>query len=580
MFASLVDLLRTRAEADGDGIAFRFLLDGEELEAVHTYSDLDRDARSLAVRLAGSAEPGDRAVILTAPGPQFIVAFMACSYAGVIAVPAFLPDMMRVERSIPRLRAIAQDAEPACILTDELFIPFRDQLWATAPALATTPWVVVGDALQEDPEEWRDPNVGSDDVAFIQYTSGSTAVPKGVVLTHGNLLANSRILEAHMPGDDFYAVSWLPPYHDMGLIGGILQPLYRGRPVTLMSPLDFLARPVRWLRAMSRYAATVTGGPNFAYELCVRRVTPEQREGLDLSNWRSAINGAEPVRAETLARFDEAYGPYGWRPETMTPSYGLAEATLIVSGHGPDRTPLVTRFDADAMAAEGVARAAAANEPGEVLVACGEAEPSVDRRIVDPETRRQLPDGTIGEIWLAGPIVGAGYWGRRRESDQVFRAHLDTGEGPFLRTGDLGFVHEGELYIAGRIKDLIIIRGRNLHPQDIEQSVERVEGVRAGGVAAFHDGTSVESLAIVAEIDEARVGDHGAALIAVRETVAERHQVAPSTVVFIGPRTLAKTSSGKVQRHAVRRALEEGALEHLAAWSAVQTGRPSRGDHT
>lgn len=570
MFANLVEMVRERAVSHPSDTAFWFLLDGEDDELPYTYAELDAQARALAVSLMEQGRPGDRVVILMAPGPLFVVAFLATVYAGLIAVPAFLPDVMNADRSVPRLRAIAQDAEAICIVTDELFVAFREQLWAVAPDLARTPWLLVEEALDgSDPDAWAQPEIDSETVAFIQYTSGSTALPKGVVLTHGNLLANSELIRQRCHHDGrFVGVSWLPPYHDMGLIGGILQPLYQGRPMALMSPMDFLAKPRRWLQAITKYSATITPAPNFAFELCVRRIPEDQREGLDLSTMRHAFNGAEPVRPSTLARFEEAFGPYGWAPEAMMPCYGLAEATLFVTAHGPELPTVVTSFDRDALA-KGEARTSEGPEPTERMVACGGPAPLHDVRIVDPETSKELEADSIGEIWLAGPSVGKGYWGRRRQTNETFEAHMDTGEGPFLRTGDLGFFHDGELYVAGRIKDVIIVRGRNIYPQDIELLAEAVDGVRAGCIAAFavaaEDG-STDGLAIVAEVNEATIGDTDAAMAAIRSSVTEHYQVTPTVVALIRPRTLSKTSSGKVQRHAAKRSLEEGTLDVVASW--------------
>lgn len=576
MFANLVDMVRGRADARGDDTVFRFLLDGEHDELPYSYGELDRQARALAVRLAEEGRPGDRVVILMAPGPSFVVAFVACLYSGLIAVPAFLPDVMNAERSVPRLRAIAQDAEAVCIVTDDLFLTFREQLWAVAPDLARTPWLLADEAMRDaDPDAWSDPGISGDSVAFIQYTSGSTALPKGVVLTHANLLANSELISAICRLDgEFSGVSWLPPYHDMGLIGGVLQPLYQGAPMVLMSPMDFLARPRRWLQAISDHSATVSPAPNFAFELCVRRIPPEQREGLDLSSWRVAFNGAEPVRVATLERFAEAFAPCGWRPETMVPCYGLAEGTLLVSGHGPERSTVITAFDRDALA-KGEARPADDPNSAEQLVACGGPGEGHDLRIVEPDTSAEVSDGDIGEIWLSGPSVGRGYWGRRRQTREIFGATLEGGDGPYLRTGDLGFLHDDELYVAGRIKDLIIVRGRNLYPQDLEGLAEGVPGVRAGCVAAFGiatDDESTDALAVVAEVNEATLGDPEAAVAAIRSAITEQYQVSPSRVALIRARTLAKTSSGKVQRHAAKAGLEADTLDEVLTWPARNNG--------
>lgn len=571
MYESLVDMLRTRAADQGSDLAFWYLLDGEDDVVDITFASLDRDSRAVAARLAEVGSPGDRVVILMAPGPDFLAAYFGCLYAGMIAVPAFLPDVINVDRSVPRLRAIAQDAEAVCILSDDLFVTFREHLWNLAPDLARTPWVSIEDAVAHgDDEAWSDPAVTLDTTAFIQYTSGSTSLPKGVVLTHGNLLANCELIRRSSGGDEpLVGVSWLPPYHDMGLIGGILQPIYRGGQVVLMSPLDFLGRPARWLKAISRYSATSSPAPNFAFELCVRRVTGDDRDALDLSSWKYAFNGAEPVRASTLRRFQEAFGPVGFAATTMLPAYGLAEATLFVSAKPTGEEPLITRFDRDELAA-GRAVVSSDESTSVELVACGAAEPLHQILIVEPETCTPLEDGRIGEIWLSGPSIGQGYWGRRRQTAETFAATTSDGDGPFLRTGDLGFFHGGQLHVAGRIKDLLIVRGRNLYPQDLELVTESVAGVRAGCVAAFAvadvDG-STEGVAIVAEVNEATIGDLDEAEQAVRSAVLEHFQVAPAEVVFIVARTLPKTSSGKIQRQAAKQLLEEGSLVRVGVGS-------------
>ena len=569
MFVSLVDMLRSRADEQGDDTSFWYLLDGEDDVADITYASLDRDARAVAARLSEVGRPGDRVVILMAPGADFLAAFFGALYAGLIAVPAFLPDVFNVDRSVPRLRAIAQDADAVCILSDELFVTFREHLWKLAPDLARTPWVSIEEAIAEsDAAAWVDTDAKGDTTAFIQYTSGSTSLPKGVMLSHGNLLANSELVRASVQQDDsFVGVSWLPPYHDMGLIGGILQPIYQGRPLALFSPMDFLAKPVRWLRALSKYQATFSGGPNFAYELCVRRVSDEDKETIDLSHWTAAYNGAEPVRPSTLERFAEAFAVCGYRPEAMRPCYGMAEATLFVCASAdPANPPIVTAFDRTGLA-EGVARPPVADEPSESLVACGGPALLHDIQIVDPATSKVLPEDTIGELWLAGPCVGQGYWGRRRPTAETCDARTDDGDGAFLRTGDRGIFHDGELYVAGRIKDILIVRGRNLYPQDLELVVESVAGIRAGCIAAFAvadvDG-STDGVAIVAEVNEATIGDLDAAAQAVRTAIVDHYQVSPTEVVFITPRSLPKTSSGKVQRHAARQQFEEGTLERVS----------------
>jgi acyl-CoA synthetase (AMP-forming)/AMP-acid ligase II len=413
-------------------------------------------------------------------------------------------------------------------------------------------------------------------LAFLQYTSGSTAEPKGVMLSHGNLMHNlDMTYHAFGIGPDSRVVIWLPPYHDMGLIGGILQPLYAGTPVILMSPLDFLQRPLRWLQAIARYQAAVSGGPNFAYDLCVRKSTPEQRAALDLSHWQKAFNGAEPIRAGTLTRFATAFAGSGFRPEAFYPCYGLAEATLIVSGGGKAKTPAVTTVQAAALAENHVVPVAAEAEDSLTFVSCGPALGRQEIAIVHPVALSRCPAGQVGEIWLSGPSVAQGYWQRPQDTARTFLAYTaDTGEGPFLRTGDLGFLQGGELFVTGRLKDLIIIDGLNHYPQDIEVTVEQSHPLlRPGCSAAFAvNSNGREGVVVVVEVARpkqvAMLQESSAAgftpdeiVKSVRRAVAQQHDLRLSEVVLLKAGTVPKTSSGKIQRHACRAGFLSGALE-------------------
>ncbi len=525
---TVVSLLRGRAEREPDQLAYRFLLDGERAEDVLTYAELDRAARAVAARLVELGATGERAMLLYPPGPDYITAFFGCLYAGAVAVPAYPPNPARLDSSLGRLAAIVRDAQPRVTLTTSANLAAIRALagTGTGPALgALVPTDEIPPALASS---WEPPAVDAGSVAFLQYTSGSTAAPRGVVLSHGNLLHNSGQINrffGHSP--QTRAVAWLPPYHDMGLIGGIIQPLHGGFPITLMSPTDFLRRPLRWLEAVSRFRATVSGGPNFAYDLCVRKTTAAERAGLDLSDWRVAFNGAEPVRPETLERFAAAFAPAGFRRAAFHPCYGLAEATLIVTGGVPW----------------------SGTGP---RVSCG--RPAADQRVViaDAVTRERCAPGAEGEVWVAGPSVAQGYWNRPDQTEEVFRARLaGTGEGPFLRTGDLGFVRDDELFVTGRLKDLVIVRGRNHYPQDLEATAERShEALRPGCGAAFTvpDGDA-ERLVVAWEV-AASAGevDGDAVARAVRSAVAREHEVQVGTVVLLPPGGIQKTSSGKVQR--------------------------------
>ncbi|HST63385.1 MAG TPA: AMP-binding protein, partial [Longimicrobium sp.] len=442
--------------------------------------------------------------------------------------------------------------------------------------LAGLRWMATKDVPADEAAGWRDPEVSGDTLAFLQYTSGSTAAPKGVMVSHGNLLHNFAVIEGftgYTPATR--SVIWLPPYHDMGLIGGILQPLYTGYWAALFSPVAFIQRPARWLEAISRYGATSSGGPNFAYELCVHAVRPEERAGLDLSRWEIAFNGAEPVRAETLRAFAEAFAPNGFRSQAFFACYGLAEATLMVTGSDPAELPVERAVDAEAL---GEGTVLEAEPEGRYrLVGSGRSAPSQRVIIVDPATLRECAPDRVGEVWVAGASVASGYWGRPEATAETFGAYeAGTGEGPFLRTGDLGFLDGGELFITGRLKDLIVIRGRNHYPQDIEMTAARShEGLRAGSGAAFSvDDGGEERLVVVQEVSrQAAAGlDVEEVAAAIRRAVASEHGVQVHAVVVARTGGVPKTTSGKVQRRACRAAFLAGDLPLVGVSVREETG--------
>jgi acyl-CoA synthetase (AMP-forming)/AMP-acid ligase II len=562
-------VLRARAAHTPQDLAFCWLIDGEQEGPRLTYGDLDRQARAVAAALEGNAEPGDRALLLYAPGLEFIPAFFGCLYAGVVPVSAYPPRLDRLAQSWQVLHGIAADCRPAVVLTSRNVAALFGGGGA-ALHLGELPWVAT-DALDDAAaERWRERACDPDALAFLQYTSGSTAAPKGVRVTHRNLMHNQRAMQTALgPEGPGFGVSWLPLYHDMGLVGGVLQPVFHGTPCVLMSPLGLLQKPARWLRAISRYRARSSGGPNFAYELCVERVTAEQKADLDLSGWAVACLGGEPVSAETLRRFADAFGPCGFRPEAFVPGYGLAENTLGVTA-SLRKAPWVRVVSVTALRCGEVADAPDSADACP-FVSCGTAWLGQCVEIVDPETRLRQSPGRVGEVWVAGPSVADGYWDKPDETERTFRAFLrDTGEGPFLRTGDLGFVEDGELYITGRIKELIVIRGRNHYPQDIEQTVQAVHpALRAGCGAAFEtcsDGQPV--LVVVQEVERRARGLDVARLIGdVREAVAERHDLHVHDLRLLEPGSLPKTSSGKVQRQACRLGYEQGTLR---AWKGAR----------
>lgn len=574
--SSLAELLRRRASHQPDSPGYTFLLDGETEEATLTYSELDARARAIAARLQQVAAVGDRALLLYQPGLEFIAAFFGCLYAGLVAVPVYPP---RLNRNLHRLQSIIANAQAALALTTTSVVASVQRQSGEAPALGGLRWLTTDDTDVALAAAWREHTPGADAPAFLQYTSGSTGAPKGVVLTHGNLLHNSELIKCHFEHSvESSAVIWLPPYHDMGLIGGLLQPLYCGFPVTLLSPFAFLQRPVRWLQAMTRTRSTTSGGPNFAYELCVQKVTPEQKEALDLSSWDLAFCGAEPVRARTLTRFAEAFESCGFRREALYPCYGLAEATLMVTGGEKAAPPSLRPVRAAPLSLNRVETAAADEDGAHTLVSCGRMPWGQELRIVDPQSLVECRPDEVGEIFVQSPSVAKGYWGCPEESARTFGAHLaDTGEGPFLRTGDLGFIKDGELFVVGRIKDLIIISGRNHHPQDIELVVEQSHpALRTGCGAAFGvEWDGEERLVVVHEVERRyRELDLDEVVRAIRRAVSEEHQVQAHSVALVKHGSILKTSSGKIQRHSCRAAFLAGTLDVLGGFN-LEAARPA-----
>jgi len=568
----ITNLLSRRAAEVADRWAYLFLAEGEVEAGRLTWKELDERARSVAAALRESCAPGARVLLLFPPGLDFVVSFFGCLYAGAVAIPAYPP---RPRRDDPRLRSIVRDSSPAAVLTTSALLAGAAQLIERTPELGEARWLAA-DALPRA-ESWEGAAPRPEDLAFLQYTSGSTASPKGVMVSHGNLAHNERMIQAAFGQDEeSVVVGWLPLYHDMGLIGNVLQPLWSGGRCVLMAPAAFLQRPRRWLEAIERYRATTSGGPNFAYDLCARRIGPADREGLDLASWRVAFNGAEPVRAETLERFAAAFAPCGFRREAFFPCYGLAEATLLAAGAaGGARTASFSAASLERHEPE----PPVVGEPERRLVGCGGAWLEQRLAIVEPESCTEVTPGRVGEIWLAGPSVAQGYWGQPEETERAFRARLAAAAGEeeetrFLRTGDLGFVAAGELFVTGRLKDLIILRGRNHYPQDLELTAERSHpALRPGSGAAFSlDVEGEERLVIVHEVERRAEGstDLGEVGAAVRRAVTGEHEVPVHEVVLVRAGTVPKTSSGKLQRRLCRAFYQEGRLE------ALEHSRPER----
>ncbi|MFL5653802.1 MAG: AMP-binding protein, partial [Ktedonobacteraceae bacterium] len=572
--STLVELLCRRALQHPERRAFTFLVDGELEGDCLTYQDLDRRARAIGALLQQYVVPGQRALLVYPPGIEFITAFFGCLYSGIIAVPTY-PPQTRTRRSLTKLRAIVNDVQPVVALTSSSISTTVENLFAQVPELQTTRLVATDHVPDNLAEIWQDPGVGSDTLAFFQYTSGSTGMPKGVMLTHGNLVHNLALIHRSFKSDsNTHGIIWLPLYHDMGLIGGILGACYCGGQSTVMPPAAFLQRPIRWLQAISNTRATTSGGPDFAYDLCVRKITAEQKAGLDLSSWDIAFNGAEPIRQETLERFTEAFAPCGFRREALYSCYGLAEGTLLVSSSQKATIPVVRIFQSAPLEQNQVvmAEAESVGENGgtRTLVSCGQPVSGQKVVIVNPESLSLCLPDQVGEVWVAGPSIAQGYWQKPEETERTFRGYLaDTGEGPFLHTGDLGFLQDGELFITGRLKDLIIIRGRNHYPQDIELTVEQSHpALRPGcGVAFSVDVLNEERLVIVQEVErQYRKLNVGEVVETIRHAVAEEHELQVYAVVLIKTGSIPKTSSGKRQRRACREGFLARNLNVVGEW--------------
>ncbi|WP_394841997.1 AMP-binding protein [Pendulispora brunnea] len=566
---TLGDILQSRARQQPDETAYIYLKGGEHDEISVTYGELDRQARTIAATIQGACRPGDRAILLYPPGLEFIAAFFGCLYAGVIAVPAYPP---KANRNLSRLRDIVDDCRAVLALSTQQIGNSIQGHW---PELR---WIATDSLDGSLANGWQARAIDPRALAFLQYTSGSTGTPRGVMVSHRNLVHNSECIRdrwGHSASS--VGVCWVPQFHDLGLIIGILQPVYVGYKAVLMSPTAFVQKPFRWLQAISRYRGTTTCGPNFSFDLCVSKVTPEQRATLDLSSLETVMNGAEPVLLSTLQNFAEAFGPCGFDRRAFRGGYGLAEGTVFVTtSHRLPKGPNARSLSRAALEQHLVA--GSTERDAQDIVACGPTAGDQELVIVHPDLHTRCKADQIGEIWLKGESVAQGYWERPEETARTFHAFLDdTKEGPFLRTGDLGFLHENELYVTGRTKDLIIVRGRNHYPQDIERTVENVHPtLRLHCTAAFSvREQGEERVVVVQELKR----DHGNVDLEqltadIFRAVAEEHELSLHAIVLIADGNISKTSSGKIQRSTCRRRYEDGAFQVLLQTTfAVSTKR-------
>ncbi|MEV0092386.1 fatty acyl-AMP ligase [Streptomyces sp. NPDC050738] len=566
---TFAELMIERAAHDPDRVALLLLPDSDEHGRPHSvsYRSLDASARALAGWLQERGAVGGRVLLLHTSRSQFAVSFLACLYAGAIAVPA--PPTGGRSHHAARIAGIVKDAAACAVLTDAALAPDVSRLLAECgqgglPCLAADAHPGGGN--------WELPRLTEDSVAYLQYTSGSTGRPRGVMVTHGNLLANQEAIGALLStGPDDRVGGWLPYHHDMGLVGQLLHPLWAGGTSVALSPAAFVRRPARWPEAVSRYGITVSGAPDFAYDLCARRTTPEQAAAMDLSGWRAAVIGGEPVRLDTARAFTERFAPAGLRPGTLFSCYGLAEATLLVSGA---RVPLTPEGEPHGLAVESAALernvlkryAPDAGRPSHDLLPLGSpaapAAPAI--RVVDPVSRSALPDGTIGEIWVRGPAVSPGYWRDRGHDGSVFGATTAQEETGYLRTGDLGTLEDGQLYVTGRIKEMIVVSGRNLYPQDLEQTLHEVSSLFGAGTAFAIPGER-ERVVVVQELRTHQRYALDLAELAqdVRRRLTEEFDVPVAGVLLVRPGTVRHTSSGKVERTEMRRLFLSGAIQPL-----------------
>ncbi|PKL77228.1 MAG: AMP-binding protein [Candidatus Melainabacteria bacterium HGW-Melainabacteria-1] len=562
------DLLARRANDAPNVVAYRFLLKGEPPARELTYAQLNQQACALASHLRSLYPPSTHIMLLFEPGIDFCLAFWACLLAGMVAVPCYPPADPRLRE---RFMALARDAGAKAVLTNKAIKQLITLARWLVPALRKLNWIAIDEVSAHQKLTQLTP-AAPGTLALLQYTSGSTGTPRGVMLSHMNLWQNMLCLEGARlsggmrPGTEEHLLSWLPLYHDMGLMTGVLFPIYLGSSSTLFSPLHFLQQPARWLRAISVERATISAAPNFAYEFCLRRIRDEQLVGLDLSCWDGTLNGAELIQPGTIRRFIDRFAPFGLRPTVFYPVYGLAESTVFVTGSIRGAEPVIEAFSRQGLLSHRVAMPQNA-EDNQELVSIGTPFADTELRIVDPETCRLCSPDQIGEIWIRGGSIGLGYWQQPQASTELFAAEimdaLPADQGPWLRSGDLGFGYQGRYFIAGRIKDLIILQGQNYAPQGFEHCAESAHpAIRTGCVAAFGSGEP-ESLVILAEIKPKHHEPVAQIQAAIRQSIAETFALPVPQIMLLPKAALPKTTSGKLRRRACKDLFDAGKLK---AW--------------
>ncbi len=569
---TLVDLLRHRAINQDNRVAYTFLADGEKDERNWTYAELDLRTRAVAAWLQESQTPGARVLLLFEEGLDYLAALFGCMYADCLAVPVHPPDPRRLHRTLPRLQSIAADAGVTAVLTTTDIARGAEAALPQVPVLQKATWLSLDELDLSAADRWIDPKKGSDDLAYLQYTSGSTSTPKGVMISHRNLIHQLTDFDTGYNHDpDCVLVTWLPATHDLGLVYGRFMPLFIGMRCVFMSPVAFMQRPLRWITALSDFRGTHTPSPNFGFEVVARKTTPEQRAKLDLSALRVVLNGAEAIRWESESMFIDALVPCGMRPEAVTHAMGMSESTAKIITEPIDRfPPKFVYLDPAAYEDNRVVLVTAETPNAREVASCGSTVLDTVVVIADPTSHNKLDEDRVGEMWVSGTTVAQGYYNLEKATHESFGATLADGTGPFLRTGDLAFIHEGEVYLTGRLKDLVIIRGQNHHPQDIEWSLQDTHvALRPNCAAAFGVRRSGEDerLAVITEVVPDRCLDPEPVFNAIKMAVNE-HGLQPVSIVLIAPRTLPKTSSGKIQRAKSRRLFLANELDTVARWDA------------
>lgn len=567
--SNLISILNHRAEQTPEQIAYIFLKDGDKQEQKISYKQLCLNAKSIAASLKALVPQGSRALLLYPQGLDFISAFLGCLYAGIIAVPVYPP---KSNQKMARLESIIKDSSPHILLTTSFLLENIKNKLTDVLDLFDIQWLTTDSVNISEASNWILPNISNDSLALLQYTSGSTGVPKGVMISHENIIYNSSyIQEAGNITQRDISVSWLPIFHDMGLIFGVIQPLYTGFLGVIMPPESFLQKPVLWLEAITKYHGTISGGPNFGYNLCTQKVSIEEYQSLDLHGWRIAYSGSEPIRKKTLEEFSDKFKKSGFQSHYFYPCYGMAEATLMISGCSPNNEPVYFKAELEALERGSAVEVDLDNKSSKQIVGCGHARLDTDIRIVDPNNLTQCLDNQVGEVWVHSASVAQGYWNQEENTVKTFQAELvETGNKKFLRTGDLGFMSNGELFITSRLKDLIIIWGRNHYPQDIEYSVQQSHtALRLDCGAAFViEVDDQEKLVIVQEIERTFLRNLNVEEVvsAIRESVSLNHDLQVYAIALIKPASIPKTSSGKIQRYACRQKFLQSDLAIVGEW--------------